>query len=864
MGWIVLAFLGWGLWGVAWAVEPVRVDHGMPLESPNGSWSTRSLPIPSVGLVTSLASPPGDSSRLMYAGLGGVIRVLVRGETERTGTFLDLSGRVAFGGERGLCSMVFHPGYATNGQFFVCYCHQMPGSEVLRVRISRFRVDPEDPDRALLESEEPLISQVHRGDVHFAGDMHFGPDGYLYVSLGDEGYGSQWDNAGRWDHNFFSAILRIDPDFREGGLLPNPHPAVHPGMYLVPPDNPFINRTNYVIGGQNQNFDMKLENLRTEFWAVGFRNPWRMSFNRETGDLYVNDVGVSAREEVNLVVPGGHHGWFWKEGSLPWPFNYPSQGLVDPIYEYEHTEGRVAITGGLFVRDSRMGELDHSYLFADWTGQIHGMTRYADGSHGSVEQLGFLPAIATMALDPLDGSVLMGGDGVHRMERSGVAVELPELLSGTGLFSSVATLTPAAGLFPYEVNQPFWSDHAIKSRWFGLPTGEGRIGFRPDAAWIAPKGTVWVKHFDFPTSDVNPAEQRRLETRVIVQAGEGIYGVTYRWNESGTEAFLVEGMGAEEDILIQTAEGTRKQRWRYPSRTECLTCHTKAGGQALSFNTPQLNRIGADGGHQLLGLMEAGYFEGSPVVQPNLLPAHPELADETVSLEHRVRSYFDVNCSYCHQPAGANRSPWDGRSKVPLEDAFIVGQPAIHQIATLYQVFATNIVQAGAPSASVLYRRVHDLGPLHMPPLGTFVENTVALGLLQRWIGEALVTRPTYAAWKTQHLAGVPEELVLPGADADGDGDPNLHEFLVGTDAKDAGDRWVPEVLALPGQVPTVRFVRKAGRDYRVETATSVTGPWQPVDHPLNRPRWMAEDEAVTMPLPEGSTLWVRVQIYSP
>lgn len=835
----------------------------MPWEEPGGAWRIRRIESATHdGVITSIAAPPDGTGRVLYADLTGRIRILDRSGGP-AGVFLDLSGKVVLGAESGLCSFVFHPGYATNRQFFVSYVTRVPGGEIPVARLARFEADPLDASRALVDSEWPLISQPHRGDMHFAGDLRFGPDGYLYMSLGDEGYGFHWENAGRWDRGFFSAIVRIDPDQRPGGLLPNVHPAVHPGTYLVPPDNPFIGRTNYVIGTTDLNLPMPPETLRTEFWAVGFRNPWRMAFRPGTGELYANDVGVAQREEVNRVERGGHHGWFWKEGTQPWPFSYPESGLVDPIFEYEHNEGRVAITGSCFVDDPRVPDLRDTYLFADWSGPVYAMRRMADGRHAPPELLGFQRAIATIGQDPSDGAILLGGDGMFVLEREQRVVRMPADLTATGFFESVEELRPRPGLIAYEVNQPFWSDHAVKRRWFALPTGEGRVGFDPSRPWKAPVGTAWVKHFDFPVSDVVPARLRRLETRVLVKTTAGVYGVTYRWNDDQTEAVLVPERGEEEDIVVETSDGTRRQRWRYPGWTECRTCHTDAGGPALSFNTAQLNREGSDGRNQLEALAAAGCFEGQPEVRPNLLRAHPRLDDDSIALEERVRSYFEVNCSGCHQPGAGNRSPWNALAELPLDKAGIVATPALHADSSLYEVYATNIVQPGLPLASVLFRRVSRPGPLHMPPLGTFVANAPAIALLDAWI-TGLTHRVTYPEWARRHMPDAEPDMDQPGADHDGDGDPNLLEFAMGTNPGDPTDRMRTTVVRLPGGGVEVRFPRKAGHVCLVETAPTPQGPWSPVDHPSNRPRRMARDEAGVVPLPAGPALFVRVQVGLP
>lgn len=843
---------------------PVPLYSQLPLESADSPYSVSRVWGDFLGnVVVTTAFPPGDPSRMFVAELPGRIQVLSGPGRTNAALFLDLTDRISNLGEHGLCSMVFHPGYATNRQFFVFYSYQASGSSNVYNRLSRFEADPEDASRALPGSEEPMISQLHRDAVHNAGDMHFGPDGYLYVSLGDEGYGYQWENAGRWDINYFSGILRLDVDQRPENLLPGPHPAVHPGTYRVPHDNPFLNRTNYVIGTDDLRIDIRPEDIIGEFWAVGMRNPWRMSFDPESGDLYANDVGVASREEVNLISRGGHHGWFFKEGSNPWPFFVPATGLVDPIHEYEHTQGRVAITASLFYRGNRYPELDGSYLFADLTGQIYAMRRLHDGRHATPELIAHSPFTVSMALDPLDGSILIGGAGIQRLSRVSVEVDpLPVLLSETSLFTSIRRLIPAPGLVPYEVNQPFWSDHAIKSRWFGLPPGDARVTFREDEPWDAPLGTVWVKHFDFNMSDVDPALRRRLETRVMMRTSNGVYGATYRWNPEQTNAVLVDAGGAEEDLVIATATGSRTQRWRYPSRTECLACHTGFGGYALSFNSAQLNRPGPDGLNQITALENAGYFAGNPVIRPNLLPVHPALDDESASVESRVRSYLEVNCSQCHQPDGPSRSPWTAKRSVPLALARIVGEPAVHQIDN----GGIKIIDSNRLHTSILYRRIAEFGPLHMPPLGTFVTNTQAVSLIARWVTNDLPNRPAYAAWAAARFPEEDEPLGAPDLDPDLDGDSNLHEFLVGTDPRSSSDRWVPRLEAVAdGGGATLTFTRKANRWFQIETSPSLEGPWQALDHPANRPWFWSSDGSVSLRVASVSQAQLlRVRVTEP
>lgn len=841
----LIGFLVWAVQGVG---APVPLRAQLPAESSDSRYELKRLAEADLEeLVVTITSAPGDPSRVFAATQPGRIWQLSGADRSQAKVFLDLRDRVAVGGERGLCSMVFHPGYATNGQFFVFFSHQPLRSTNVFSRVSRFRVDPTNPERGDPASEEPLISQLHRSEVHHGGDMHFGPDGYLYISVGDEGYGYQWDNAGRWDINFFSGILRIDPDMRPGSLLASAHPSVHPGAYGVPADNPFLNRTNYVLGSTDFKLSIAKEKIVGEFWAVGMRNPWRMSFDRVTGDLYANDVGVASREEINIVQRGAHHGWYYSEGTKRWPFPVPEDGIVDPIHEYEHTQGRMAITGSLFYRGTRYPELDSAYLFSDFGGPVYAMRRLPDGRHATPELIATTQASVTLGLDPLDGSILLGGIGVNRLVRTvAVAEPPPALLSQTGLFGSVGELRPAPGMFAYDVNQAFWSDDAIKTRWFGVSEPSGVIGFDPVQPWTAPAGTIWVKHFDFAMSDVDPRVRRRLETRVTVRTREGIYGLTYRWNEAQTDAELVEAGGREEDLVIATATGTRVQRWRYPSRTECLACHTAQGGYALSFNTAQLNRPGRDGTHQLSALQAAGYFVGNPVVRPNLLPAHPALEDEGASVESRVRSYLEVNCSQCHQPASMMRTTWDARAATPLAQAHIVGEPAVHQIEN----GGIKVVDAGKLETSILYRRVAEMGPLHMPPLGTFVVNTQAAGLLARWVTNDLPVRLSYERWAARAFLGLTEAEAARDVDVDRDGDSNFLEFLAETNPLDAADRLRLRVLPEAGGVVRLRYRRAANRVHRIEVAPTILGPWEPLDAAGNGPVQAAVSGEVGVVIP--------------
>lgn len=298
------------------------------------------------------------NGRLFIVERDGIIRVVNNDPAATTApVFLDIRSRVSAGGETGLLGLAFHPNYAQNGFFYVNYTHDQDGTLV--TRIARFRVSG-NPNAADPNSELILLTVTQPFGNHNAGDLAFGPDGYLYVPLGDGGSGGDPDNRAQNLNDLLGKILRLDVDRSSSG-----------NNYAIPADNPFV--------GQDG---------RDEIWAYGVRNPWRISFDRQTGDLYTADVGQNAWEEVSLQPadsPGGeNYGWRLKEGTHC--FNPGSNcdpgGLTEPIHEYAHANGRCSITGGFVYRGQQFPTLQGWYLFADFcSGELFGL---APGTHSPV------------------------------------------------------------------------------------------------------------------------------------------------------------------------------------------------------------------------------------------------------------------------------------------------------------------------------------------------------------------------------------------------------------------------------------------------------------------------------------------------
>ncbi len=291
-----------------------------------------------------LATHAGDGSRRLFVvEQVGRIRVLQPGATTPT-TFLDISTRLIPGGERGLLGLAFHPQYAANGRFFVFYTRSGDGA----LTIAEYRVSA-DPNVAGT-AETVLLTIPHPGQSnHNGGMLAFGPDGHLYIGTGDGGGGNDPPNNAQNIEVLLGKVLRIDVD----------HPDTVAGTpYSSPADNPYVGRAG-----------------RDEIFSIGWRNPWRFSFDRLTGQAWVADVGQSAREEVNSpLVKGGNHGWRVYEGTqctgldplLCVPANY-----VAPVFEYAHSAGRCSITGGYAYRGNQGALPPGTYVFADYcTGEI--------------------------------------------------------------------------------------------------------------------------------------------------------------------------------------------------------------------------------------------------------------------------------------------------------------------------------------------------------------------------------------------------------------------------------------------------------------------------------------------------------------
>ncbi|WP_158633513.1 PQQ-dependent sugar dehydrogenase [Tautonia sociabilis] len=623
-----------------------------------------------------------------------------------------------------LYGLAFHPDFERNGRVFVCYT---VGNELDDgTRVSEFRVDRRDPPRADPSSERVLLTWYSGG--HNGGALKFGPeDGFLYISSGDGAAPSPPDPflAGQDMTTLLSKVLRIDVDGQDPGL-----------PYRIPPDNPYVT----------------LEGARPEIWAFGFRNPWRMSFDRQTGALWLGDVGWELWELVHLIERGGNYGWSLREGSQPVLPDGPKgpAPITPPVVEHPHSEA-ASVTGGFVYRGSRFPELEGAYVYGDFqTGTIWGL--WADGrSVTRHEVLAETPLRLVAFGEDRDGELLLldyeQTNMIYRFvpnpDAGRANRRFPLLLSETGLFSSVADHEPAPGVLAYEINAPFWDDGTMADRLMAVP-GRDRIGFDRDRLWTFPEGSVFARTVSV---DLSPGNRRRVETQVLHLEDGSWRAYSYRWNDEQTDATLVPPEGETVSIAVadpSSPGGSRTITRRIAPRSECALCHNPWAGEGLLFgrqsatpltaNTLQMNVAGGPdcrSAHQLRRLERLGYFADPLPEPPEALPRLANPADEAADLDARARSYLQVNCAHCHRfGAGGSAAIWLTADREIGETGTIAALP----MQGSFGIADARIIDPGDPFRSVLYFRMAKLGAGRMPRVGPSQVDPLGIDLIYRWI----------------------------------------------------------------------------------------------------------------------------------
>lgn len=648
---------------------------------------------------------PRDRSRWFVVERFGAVKVFENNPAVATSSvFLDIGTRVESScAECGLLGMAFHPNFPATPRVYLVYTslvRTIAGGP--DTHLSEFT----SPDGGLTldpASERVLITIPKNSVHHHGGNIIFGRDGYLYFVAGDGN--SARRNDAQDLKTLLGKVIRIDVDGTTGSAL-----------YRIPSDNPFAASTALcnVNGSSTQNCP--------EIWAWGFRNPWRWSFDRQTGEIWLGDVGESTIEEVDRVVRGGNYGWRCFEGTQDTGrgCGTPVGSLLPPIAQYTHELGQ-AVTGGYVYRGSAIPALVGHYLFADFvSGRIWHIPNDTAPTVTVEEGYDSGLNVSSFAEDP-DGElyvVNMRGD-LHRIVGSGtVSGGVATQLSATGCVDSTNPTVPSSGLIPYEPTAPFWSDSAAKERWIGLPDGQN-IAIGADGDWDFPNGTVLMKNFRL--------DNQLIETRLFMRHPDGIWaGYSYEWNAQGIDATLVRG-GKQVTIGTHT--------WIYPSEAQCMQCHTEAAGRSLGLETkqlassityPQTNRAA----NQLVTLNAINALS-PPLAAPASETAYPNPTGTTGTLGERARSYLHTNCAQCHRPGGPTTANLDLRYSTPLANTNACDVvPGVSDLG----IANARLIAPGSADSSVIPARMNLRNdPNQMPPIGAHVDAD-GVQLIREWI----------------------------------------------------------------------------------------------------------------------------------
>lgn len=711
--------------------EPTPVDSGLSSRASNETCHAPDAPVSALGNYTFqsvtvpagiedpiyLTQAPGVNNRYYVVERPGRIRSFVLGETNAT-LAVNFSGEVTTSGEGGALSMAFHPDFANNPYAYIFLtarpeAYPTTGTNVSMVTVvRRYTVSADglsftDPLDILAPLNASDLRFNHQATNHNGGWIGFSPiDGYLYIAVGDRG---EWPGgeplANSFTHiaqnlnSLHGKILRID---------------VNSGSpYSIPDTNPFADG-----GGA------------PEVFAWGFRNPWRASFDRLTGDLWVGDVGEGTREEISKVTLGGNYGWPFREGHFD-RCNQCARGQqsLPPVVDMsQEDDGWVAVIGGYVYRGSAIPELQGRYIFGDYVRANIMTISYDNDGEPFVDELVSTSGGAQTLSEDNAGNIwrVHGWGGFERLTKTNEPPEptgeFPETLSDTGCFSAENIRAPASGVVAYDLNSPLWSDGAAKERYFAIPNGT-TISIGGNGDWAFPTGSVLIKTFLLQGAPV--------ETRLLVRHDNGQWaGYSYEWNDEGTEAYL---------LASSKTKAVGDQLWHFPSRAQCMNCHTSPNGnhaaeRVLGLETAQINRDFIYPGNlianQIQTLATIGYFATNPG-SPSGLAQMPNPITGTADVGTRARAYLHSNCANCHQPNGPGRGGMDFRFTTNwLTGGYCNQTPGFGNLG----VANARLLKPDVAAESIIPLRMASANANRMPPLGVHVTDTQGLAVINSWI----------------------------------------------------------------------------------------------------------------------------------
>ncbi len=610
-------------------------------------------------------------------------------------------------GVREVYSLAFHPDFQRNRYVYVCYIEEHGRED--GTHVARFTLRDNNPPTIDVSSELTILTWWSGG--HNGCHLLFGPDGYLYISAGDATGPNPPDDfkTGQDLSDIPSSILRIDVDRAEGDR-----------NYRIPPDNPFID----------------LAGARPEIWAYGLRNPWRMSFDRQTGDLWCGDVGWELWEMLHRIERGGNYGWSIMEGPQPINTELPRgpTPILPPVVQHPHSESS-SITDGLTYYGQRLPELHGTHVYSDYdTGKFWGIRfeagrvveqrTLADTTH-RVVGFGEDRAGELYFLDHTAGTIHTLIENPLRDRQS----DFPVNLSQTGLFQVVNEQQLADGVIPYRINAQSWADHASAQRWVAIP-GKYAIN-TTTSAWSFPTNSVLVKTLSLDTRHGDASSRQAIETQILHFDGQEWLPYTYRWHDDQTDATLVSAFGDERVITIEDASapgGKRVQHWQFAGRAECQRCHNKYAGSLLGFTPPQLNYHAEQS--QLAHFAQIQLLTAAVDIEQTPQLADPH--DQTASLEARARAYLHVNCGHCHRMSGGGSVLSFMHHDLSIEQTNLFARPSQGD----FGIEGARVIAPGDPYRSVLPYRLAKLGGGRMPRLSSTEVDAAGFKLICDWIAQ--------------------------------------------------------------------------------------------------------------------------------
>jgi uncharacterized repeat protein (TIGR03806 family) len=677
------------------------------------------------------------------------------GQSGGVAVLIDSGDLTSFqvGGERGLLGLALDPAYPnsnapTTVRAYINYTNTCASDLCTRLARFDFELDADGVTLLNTPSEERIFETRQPAGNHNGGALAFDSAGLLYMSTGDGGSGDDpWCN-GQNLSTPLGAILRFDVHSTSTG-------------YTIPSGNPFSaasstcdSFTPSYSQGQPQ---LARSEPCPEIYAFGLRNPFRMSMDLSTGSLWIGDVGQNAVEETSVIDvsvdnPRYNLGWPLREGDIAGASITACDTLetqrgpfdtifVEPALVMHHAgTSRSSVVGGYVYRGSALGAGYFGRYFCGDYGSSEvwaladpyaGGTRDVDDDLDADERLGDISRHIGWAEDEAGELVMLTLSGPRRLApASPTSDAFPRRLSEVGCFDPMDPREVVAGVIPYEMQAPLWSDGAEKRRYFAIPDGStiDRLGnceglsteeCAEQADWDFPVGTVLIKSFILDGIFV--------ETRLYMHHDDGEWGgYSYRWNDEQSDAFLLDGSQVRQ---------VGDQTWTFPGRGDCAKCHTPAAGVTLGPETRQLAGDavypGALLAPQLATLDHIGIL--SPPLDGSE-PAGFSVPGSDDDLEAEARAYLHSNCSMCHRPGGGvGGSVMDLRYTTPLSEAGACGVAPVTRAWP--GLSAPALIKAGDAANSVISVRMHAApGAQRMPPLASDLVDATGVGVIDAWI----------------------------------------------------------------------------------------------------------------------------------